>query len=123
MYRGNLRRTGYSGTAPIGGYIAVCPEKLSNITSFLPSGYKLNPLYPNPFNPITTISYTIQNLGNVKIEAYDIRGRLVDNIISEFQTPGYHSVKWDASLYPSGVYFITMESGIFQETRKVLLIK
>ena len=63
------------------------------------------------------------NAGQVMIVAYDIRGRFVDKIISEFLTQGYHSIIWDASRYPSGVYFISMEVGIFRETQKVLLIK
>ena len=57
------------------------------------------------------------------IKIYDIRGRLVDNLISRFQSPGYYTITWNANANPSGVYFINMQAGTFQSTRKVLLIK
>jgi len=112
MYRGNTLRTGYYDI-----------RGLSNIKLYLPNKYELNLIFPNPFNPQTTIYYSMLNAGQVMIVAYDIRGRFVDKIISEFLTQGYHSIIWDASRYPSGVYFISMEVGIFRETQKVLLIK
>jgi len=123
MYRGNARRTGYADTLSISGDISECPELSNNHSQYLPGGYELNSLFPNPFNPTTTISYSMPHSGNIMIRAFDIRGRLVDNIISTFQSSGYHSIVWDASRYPSGIYFITMEAGTFRETRKVLLIK
>ncbi len=112
MYRGNAERTGYYDIS-----------SLSNTKLYQPNKYKLNLLYPNPFNPKTTIYFSIKQSGHVLIEAYDIRGRLVDKIISSFQTPGNHSITWNASAYPSGVYFVSMEAGRFREVRKVLLIK
>ena len=123
MYRGNIRRTGNSNTSPIGGYIAVCPDQLNNKNKYIPNGYQLNPLYPNPFNPVATISYSMKNSDHVIIEVYDIRGRLVDNIFSNFQTSGNYSISWDASIFPSGIYFISMKVGTFNSTRKVLLLK
>jgi len=123
MYRGNLRRTGYSGTSPIGGYIAQCPEQLNNFATHMPHGYILNPLYPNPFNPTTTISYSISSAENVLVEAYDIRGRLVESLVADFQYAGNYTVIWDASRYPSGIYFIRMVSNNITNTRKILLIK
>ena len=66
MYRGNLQRNGYLDTSLIGGYIAECPEQLlANMVTHLPRVYTLNPLYPNPFNPTTTISYTLSNSSEV----------------------------------------------------------
>ena len=94
-----------------------------NIVPYPPDTYMLSSIYPNPFNPRTSISYSMPNAEHVIIEAYDIRGRLVDNIISDFQTIGNYSLIWDASGFPSGVYFIKMKTASFRDTRKVLLIK
>ena len=113
MFRGNALRTGYFGTS----------YELNNVKPYLQNEYRLEPLYPNPFNPTTTISYSISNAEHVMIEVYDIRGRLIDKIISGFQPVGNYSVKWDASKFTSGVYIISMEAGIFRENRKVLMIK
>ncbi|HJM95590.1 MAG TPA: T9SS type A sorting domain-containing protein, partial [Candidatus Marinimicrobia bacterium] len=123
MYRGNAHRNGYIDILSLGGDISECSELSNNQSQYLPGGYELNPLFPNPFNPTTTISYFISRSGSIMIRAYDIRGRLVDNIISTFQSSGHHSIVWDASRYPSGIYFIIMETGAFRKTRKVLLIK
>jgi hypothetical protein len=76
MYRGSALRAGYYGFL----------SELANKQPYMPGEYKLNLLYPNPFNPATTIYYSMLNSGHVMIEAYDIRGRLVDTIISTFQS-------------------------------------
>ena len=80
-------------------------------------------IYPNPFNPITTINYSSPVNGYVRLKVYDINGRFVQNLIDDYQPLGYYSVIWDASAHPSGLYFIIMETDIFREKRKVLLIK
>ncbi|MBC8257292.1 MAG: S8 family serine peptidase [Candidatus Marinimicrobia bacterium] len=89
----------------------------------LPITYSISNIYPNPFNPITTIKYGIPDNGKVEIFVYDISGRQIAILMNNFQVSGFHSINWDASSYPSGLYFIRMESNNFNETRKVLLIK
>ena len=59
----------------------------------------------------------------IRIAVYNILGQRTDYLVNNFQTQGYYSIRWDASRYPSGLYFITMEAGQFRETRKVLMIK
>ena len=88
-----------------------------------PITYSIANIFPNPFNPITTIKYGLPYIGMVKIVVYDISGRQVARLLNNIQAPGFHSIAWDASSYPSGLYFIRMESNNFSETRKVLLIK
>ncbi len=123
MYRGNLRRTGYSGTAPIGGYIAACPEDLAIINNSFPAEFILSPLYPNPFNPVTTISYSLSQAGATSLKAFNLAGKELETLINKKQNPGDYLFMWNASSYPSGIYFIRLESNNFNETRKVLLIK
>ncbi|HIM74480.1 MAG TPA: T9SS type A sorting domain-containing protein, partial [Candidatus Marinimicrobia bacterium] len=89
----------------------------------LPNKYSLINIYPNPFNPVTTIKYGLPDYVPVKIAVYDILGRQVAVLINNYQSPGFHSVVWEASSYPSGLYFIRMVSNNFTDTRKILLIK
>jgi Leucine-rich repeat (LRR) protein len=88
-----------------------------------PDHFSSHSIYPNPFNPITNIIYGLPEHVNVQIIVYDISGKQLETLISEFQTPGYHSVSWNADNLPSGVYLIRMESGEFIETQKVVLVK
>jgi hypothetical protein len=89
----------------------------------LPVTYSISNIYPNPFNPLATINYGLPEYGRVKIAVYDISGRQVARLMNNIQTPGFHSVVWEASSYPSGLYFIRMTSNNFTDTRKVLLFK
>ena len=91
--------------------------------SMFPDTYSLARIYPNPFNPLTTIKYGLPDYVPVQIAVYDILGRQVAILINNYQSPGFHSVVWDASSFPSGLYFIRIKSNKFSETRKVLLIK
>jgi hypothetical protein len=80
-------------------------------------------LYPNPFNPVTTISFIIPISANVKIAAYDIVGNQAGTILNQTVPAGTQSITWNAKNRPSGVYFIRMESGAFVRTQKVMLLK
>ena len=85
---------------------------------------KLNNPYPNPFNPVTTIPYSIpEDVANLRINIYDITGRLVDQIYKGNQTMGNHKLLWNASRYASGIYFVKMITGNDAITRKLVLIK
>ena len=89
----------------------------------IPEDFNIHSIYPNPFNPITNITYGLPEHVNVQILVYDLSGKQVETLINEFQTPGYHSINWDADNLPSGVYLIRMDSGEFTQTQKVVLIK
>ncbi len=79
--------------------------------------------YPNPFNPITNIGFRLPNNANVELAIYDIQGREIQTLINNYQTAGYHSINWNASPYPSGIYLIKMNSGEFTHIQKVVLVK
>ena len=59
----------------------------------------------------------------MKVTVYDLNGRQIAVLKNEFQTPGYHSIQWDASQYSSGVYFVEMLSGDFRQIKRVLHMK
>ncbi|MDD5088061.1 MAG: T9SS type A sorting domain-containing protein [bacterium] len=87
-----------------------------------PSTYSLS-VYPNPFNPSTTISFTLAEAGAVRVAVYDVRGRWIQTLADEERNAGGHKFAFDARELPSGVYFVRMESGEFQGTRKVVLMR
>ncbi len=87
------------------------------------SEYKLNQNYPNPFNPKTQIVYSIPKDGSVKLDIYSINGQLVKELVNEFKTSGDYKVEFDGSNLASGIYFYTLRTGNFVDTKKLTLIK
>ena len=85
--------------------------------------FMLHPVYPNPFNPETRITYSLFKDGIVNISIYDIQGQLVDQLVNQTQIMGNYELKWNAKNNPSGLYFIKMIASDFTETQKLMLIK
>ena len=88
-----------------------------------PDLFALSNAYPNPFNPITTIDFSVPFESKVILEGYDISGRNVGVLSNKLYQPGYYSVSWDASKYSSGVYFLRMTSAGYVQSEKLMLIK
>ena len=88
-----------------------------------PAAFSVAQNAPNPFNPTTTISFSLPEAGNVAIEVYNVAGQKVDTIADGFMNAGSHSVVWDASDFSAGVYFYTVKSGGFSKTMKMTLLK
>lgn len=89
----------------------------------IPSSYKLEQNYPNPFNPSTNIKFSLPNSGVVKLVVYDATGREVASLLNDNLNAGVYTVNFDASSLSSGVYFYSITSGNFTETKKMLLVK
>jgi len=87
------------------------------------SEIQLDQNYPNPFNPRTTIQFTLTQDEAVKLEVFDLLGRNVAVLVSGLQRAGLHKVEWDASGFPSSVYWIRLQSSAQFEVRKLILIK
>ena len=96
---------------------------ISNSSNLLPVKTELTDVYPNPFNPSSTINYGLKNEGHVEIMIYDATGRLVDELVNQHQTAGYHSITWNASNQASGMYFAKMIAGDVVQTQKLVLLK
>ena len=88
-----------------------------------PNNYELKQNYPNPFNPSTTITYSIPNDGQVTLSIYDVLGNEVALLENGNKSAGNYSYNFDASNFSSGLYFYTIKSGQFIETKKMLLVK
>ncbi len=103
----------------------------------IPTEFKLYQNYPNPFNPVTKIKYTIptsplnpspyQGEGQrerlVSLKVYDVLGKEVAILVNEEKKAGYHSIDFNGSDLPSGVYFYRLQAGSFVQTRKMILLK
>ncbi len=89
----------------------------------IPVNYMLYQNYPNPFNPSTKISYAIPKAGNVELKVYDILGREISVLVNEFRQTGKYSVDFNAENLSSGVYFYTIKTGNFTDSKKMTLIK
>ena len=100
-----------------------CDGNELSLTNNIPVKYQFNPVFPNPFNPTTTISFSIPQSGIVSLNIYDITGKLVKTLINEQLNIGYHSIDWDGTNQSSGMYLVRMESGEYIETQKLLLVK
>ncbi|HMQ67720.1 MAG TPA: 5'-nucleotidase C-terminal domain-containing protein [Ignavibacteria bacterium] len=85
--------------------------------------YELSDNYPNPFNPVTKINYSVSGQQFTTLKIYDITGREVATLVNEQLSPGSYSVEWNASNFSSGVYIYRLQSGNFIETKKMTLIK
>jgi hypothetical protein len=92
-------------------------------TSRFPDELILKQNFPNPFNPTTYIQYSIPNQEFVSLKIFDILGREVETLVSEFQRVGNHKVVLDGSHLPGGVYFYILKAGKFTDTKKLVLIK
>jgi hypothetical protein len=88
-----------------------------------PVRYHLGNNYPNPFNPMTTINYSLGQTGEVRIAIYNVLGQELRTLVSGVQTAGEHTLQFDASELSSGVYLYRMETTDFRATKKMILMK
>ena len=92
---------------------------------------QLLPSFPNPFNPVTTIQFSIplhqnnnnKSVFNLSLEIYNISGEFIATLTSGNFTPGFYSVEWYAGNFPSGIYFASLNTGDFSLTEKLILLK
>ena len=92
--------------------------------TFLPLGYMEIKASPNPFNPSTELTYTLPSSREATLTIYDIAGREVVRLIEGQQSPGEHSIIWDAGDMPSGIYFARLSTANGQsQTQKLVLMK
>jgi FG-GAP-like repeat len=109
-------------------------ETSVGVTTDLPSASALHPNFPNPFNPATTIEYTIgvggqgSGVSSVRLVVYDILGREVETLVHGPKPPGSYEVRWDASGFPSGVYICRLDVNAdngqhIQQALRMLLLK
>jgi hypothetical protein len=104
------------------------PIGIQPISTEIPQTFELFQNYPNPFNPETKIRFSIPMVGqrhafDTKLIIYDALGREIETLVNEELNPGTYEIDWNASNYPSGVYFYRLSSGDFSQTMKLVLLK
>ena len=105
------------------------PVAVENHNKKIPESYTLEQNFPNPFNPSTTIKFTVPKSGkqlkHVTLKVYDVLGKEIASLVNEDLSPGTYRIDWNASDFSSGVYFykLTSGAGAFSETKKMILSK
>jgi len=79
--------------------------------------------YPNPFNPITRIEFSLNTSTNVRVIIYDISGREIETLVQGDFEVGSHEIEWNGELQPSGIYFVSINTEMGSRTQKLMLIK
>ena len=119
---GNYDSTAYALLHGIGDYLDLHPAGVDH-SDFQPMAFQLNQNYPNPFNPVTTISYIINEKSPVVLDVYNLQGQLVNRLVNGSQTAGTHTIQWNATDQPSGVYLYRLTIDGRSITRKMTVIK
>lgn len=96
---------------------------ITTISNEVPDKFILSQNYPNPFNPSTKIKFSIPNSQNTTLKIYDALGKELETLVNEHLSAGYYETDWDASNYPSGFYFYTLNSEKFSKTKKMFFLK
>ena len=89
----------------------------------VPDKYILGKVYPNPFNPVTNVSFTLPEDSHVSFEIFNLKGQLIDSIYNGFRNAGEYHLTWNAEGIVSGTYFLKMNAGSYQDVQKILLMK
>ena len=92
-----------------------------NITE-IPQEFSVH-TYPNPFNPVLNVEYSLPYENYVNISIFDINGQKVFELDEGMQNAGIHNVQWEAVNISSGLYFLKIESGQFNKIEKIMLVK
>lgn len=87
------------------------------------SDFHLEQNYPNPFNPVTNLEFGIPKREFVTLKVYDLVGKEIATLVNEKMEQGKYTIKFDASDYPSGVYFYKLSAGDFSDTKRMTLLK
>jgi hypothetical protein len=121
-------------TSPNTGYISTWSGKVlkttnggvtfvNQISNEVPKEFSLSQNYPNPFNPMTNIKFQMPKKAFVKLIIFDVLGNEIASPLDEELDPGTYQLSWNASAYPSGVYFYSLYTDGYTETRKMTLVK
>jgi flagellar hook assembly protein FlgD len=94
----------------------------------IPSEFKLHQNYPNPFNPTTKIKYELPKESFVSINIYDLKGAKIKSLVNSKQSAGYKEILWNGlnssgSKLPAGLYFLTIQTEEYYNSKKMILLK
>lgn len=119
--KGIIPKFGYS---PDKGYYQATLDPVTSVqVDNTVNVYRLEQNFPNPFNPSTNIKFTLEKNDHVILKIFDLLGREIEILVNENLSEGVHTIKWDATNYPNGVYFYTLITNNYLSTKKLLLLK
>jgi len=95
---------------------------VEEVDIYLPERYKLLQNFPNPFNPVTTIKFTLPEIGMVNLTVYNSLGEFVTVLLNENKEVGKYTITFDGSSLTSGIYYYRLQAGNYSEVRKMVLI-
>jgi bacillopeptidase F len=111
------------GAGVIDVYEAYVREKTTEVAEGDPLSFGLYQNYPNPFNPETSIRFSLRQSSYVRLGVYDLLGREVATLAAEDHPPGVFDLTWDATGFPSGLYFYRLIAGDFVRTKSMMLLR
>ena len=79
--------------------------------------------YPNPFNPVTNVIFSLAQGSNSIISVYDIGGRYLETLSKSYYSPGTYTLTWSATKYPSGIYLVRLDNDFTTLIQKLILTK
>lgn len=106
-----------------GGILVLSPTDVGDSKDAMPTSFGLTQNYPNPFNPVTSIEFSLPTAGPVRFDVFNILGQNVTTLIDKPMSAGHHTVEFDASKQPSGIYFYRLTHTSGSDTRKMVLLK
>jgi hypothetical protein len=116
----------YAGTTGSGVWKRPLSEIITSVNdkqNDIPKRFTLMQNYPNPFNPSTINNYQLPMNNFVTLKVYDVLGREIKTLVNEYQSAGTHSIAFNATGLPSGVYLYRISAGNYSDTKKLVLIK
>jgi hypothetical protein len=109
--------------APEYSGLQVLTSDTQEVSGGVPTAFGLSQNYPNPFNPATRISFSLPRESHVTLEVFNIIGARVATVTDRRYAAGNHSVQFDASTLPSGVYMYKMSAEEFVSVRKLVVMR
>jgi photosystem II stability/assembly factor-like uncharacterized protein len=125
IYEWRLRAVdaAYVGSGIAFGEFSIGVSSTDDPNDNMPYEYSLEQNFPNPFNPVTTINFSIPKEGLVTLKIYNTIGEEIETLVNEIKQAGNYNLNFDASSFPSGIYFYRLQAGDFWETKKMIVMK
>jgi len=103
--------------------LSMLPLNITDSDVEIPAEFALRTVYPNPFNPSATISYSVPQAGHINLDVYNLLGQKITSLYNGFQPAGNYTINWQPKELSSGVYLVKLANGEAVKTTRVTLMK
>jgi len=111
------------GDFVIESILAASGSDYIDVTIQTPTEFSISPAYPNPFNPVTQMTLSLDVGSDVSMVVFNIKGQIVSTLVNEYRDAGNYDITWNASTQPSGMYFVKTMLNSQSYTQKLILLK